>query len=105
MGREPTEARSKAAVIYSSALALLTMNSQGPPSNGIWIVLVGGVLCAALVWIGLTWPHLAGSHTAGGPELLRDLTHAGGEPAVPFATPFLELLKLVAAASIGVVVT
>jgi anti-anti-sigma factor len=65
----------------------------------VWIVLAGAALCVALVAGGLRWP------LAGNPE-------AVGLPTLPEATvtallpqPFVALLKLIAAALIGMLVT
>ena len=62
------------------------------------MLLAGGALCAALVWGGLRWP-LAGNPDAAafpGPE-------TPGLPSLP--QPFIALIKLVAAALIGILVT
>jgi len=69
------------------------------PWDVLRIALAGGALCAALVWGGLRWP-VAGA---------LDATMFPGEPAEagpPMLTqPFIALIKLVAAALIGGLVT
>lgn len=65
----------------------------------VWLIAAGVAVCGSLVWAGLTWPQLAPE--AGGPaDLLSAMTAAPH----PFR-PFVELLKLVAAAMIGLMIT
>jgi anti-anti-sigma factor len=71
------------------------------PWRAIRIAVAAALLCSALVWAGLQWPmELAGaSYPPGGafPDEGRFPPAAG--------RPFLELLKLVAAAMIGLLIT
>ena len=71
------------------------------PWRAIRIAVAGVVLCTTLVWAGIKWPlELAGvSYVPGGP-----FPDQGSLPPVA-GHPFLELLKLVAAALIGLLVT
>ena len=72
------------------------------PWRAIRLAVSGSVLCALLVWAGLSWPAgLAGVNDAA--ELLGPGKHA----AVPIHKfqPFVELLKLVAAALVGLLIT
>jgi anti-anti-sigma factor len=63
-----------------------------------WVAAAGIALCAALVWIGFRWP----AAVAGGPTTLD----AGTPTSTPLTVhPAAELLKLIAAASIGVLIT
>ena len=66
--------------------------------EAVWVLIAGTVLCAALVWGGLRWP-LAGSPDAA--------IFPGSEvPSLPsLPQPFIALIKLVAAALIGILVT
>jgi hypothetical protein len=63
----------------------------------VWTALAGGALCAALVAAGLRWP------LAGTPEVVG--LPAEIEPSVIAPLPFVALIKLVAAALIGMLVT
>ena len=72
------------------------------PWRAIRIAIAGAVLCAALVWAGVRWPlELAGMNAP--PGAFPD----GNAPLPPVfvGRPFLELLKLVAAALIGLLIT
>jgi anti-anti-sigma factor len=74
------------------------------PWRTIRVAVAGAVLCSALVWAGLRWPiELTGVGEAA--DQLINGRRAG--TAVPFHAfqPFLELLKLVVAALIGLLVT
>ena len=76
------------------------------PWRTIRIALAGAALCATLVWAGLRWPiELTGLSQAAEEMLTAGGKKSGG--AIPFHPfqPFVELLKLVAAALIGVLVT
>jgi anti-anti-sigma factor len=72
------------------------------PWRTIRIAVAGAVLCGALVWAGISWPmELSGvSDTAD--SIVRG---RGGHTPGMIARPFIELLKLVAAAMIGMLVT
>ena len=67
------------------------------PWDRVLIVLAGAALCGALVWAGFRWPPEA--ETGGG------LAGGTGASGVAGHRPFLELLKLVAAALVGMLVT
>jgi len=65
----------------------------------LWVTAAAVALCGALVWGGLRWP-LAGNPDAG------SLTGATpGSAGVIAPDPFIALIKLVAAALIGILVT
>jgi hypothetical protein len=73
------------------------------PWRSIGLTAGGALLCGLLVWAGLRWPSsLAG--LGDGAELLLSGKHT---PAVPIHRfqPFVELLKLVAAALVGLFIT
>jgi anti-anti-sigma factor len=72
------------------------------PWRTIRIAVAGALLCGALVWAGIRWPmELSGvSDTA--ESIVRG---RGGHTPGMIARPFIELLKLVAAAMIGMLVT
>jgi anti-anti-sigma factor len=75
------------------------------PWRTIRVAMAGALLCSALVWAGLTWPdELSGAVDAGG-SLIPGVP--GTQPVVASrpVQPFLELLKLVVAALIGLLVT
>ena len=73
------------------------------PWRAIRLSAAGSVLCALLVWAGLRWPsELAGLHEAA--EMLVSGKHAQAVQAHRFQ-PFIELLKLVAAALVGQLIT
>lgn len=63
------------------------------------IIVAGAALCGALVWAGFRWP------SAIEPSTGTDLTGGTGGSGVTVHRPFLELLKLVAAALVGMLVT
>jgi anti-anti-sigma factor len=65
----------------------------------VWAALAGGALCAALVWGGLRWP------VAAIPDSTTILEPTGESTQQILTQPFLALVKLVAAALIGVLVT
>ena len=65
----------------------------------VWTALGGGALCMALVAGGLRWP------LAGNPDAAMLPTGAEGLPAGLAPQPFIALIKLVAAALIGMLVT
>jgi len=68
----------------------------------VWLVVGGGALCVALVWGGLLWRDAP--PPSGTPTVTSLLEQA--QQAKPLTQhPFLELLKLVSAAAIGMVVT
>jgi hypothetical protein len=63
----------------------------------VWVVGAVALVCAGLVWGGLQWPI---------PTAPDDTVFPGQPPDVPLGSqPFLALLKLVAAALIGILVT
>jgi anti-anti-sigma factor len=71
------------------------------PWRAIRVTTGGAVLCGVLVWAGLRWPlALAGLRDAA--ELLVPDSHV---PVVQWFHPFIELLKLVAAALVGLLIT
>jgi anti-anti-sigma factor len=72
------------------------------PWRAIRLSVFGSLLCAALVWAGLLWPASLAGVDAG--ELLAS---SGKHAAVPVHKfqPFVELLKLVAAALVGLLIT
>ena len=73
------------------------------PWRAIRLSAAGAALCALLVWAGLQWPiELAGLH--GAAEMLVSGKHAEAAPLHRFQ-PFIELLKLVAAAFVGQLIT
>lgn len=75
------------------------------PWQTIRIGIAGAVLCGALVWSGLRWPvELVGVDVGVSTEFPAQ---AGSLPSVPrhVFQPFLELIKLVVAALIGLLVT
>jgi anti-anti-sigma factor len=68
------------------------------PWRTLWVLLAGGALCAALVGGGLRWP------LAGNPDVVT--FPESGLPGLPtLPQPFIALIKLVAAALIGILVT
>ena len=58
----------------------------------------GAALCGALVWLGTVWPEAGRSDPAVGPGLT-------GSTSAAAMQPFVELVKLLAAALIGILVT
>ena len=63
-----------------------------------WVAVAGAALCTALVWAGFRWPDII----SGVPTRLE----TGSPATAPLAVhPVTELLKLVAAASIGILIT
>ena len=72
------------------------------PWRAIRLAVFGSVLCAVLVWAGLSWPtSLAGVND------VAELIGSGKHAAVPVHKfqPFVELLKLIAAALVGQLIT
>jgi anti-anti-sigma factor len=65
----------------------------------VWTILAGAALCAALVFGGLRWP------LAGNPEAVSVPGLPEGTVTALLSQPFVALLKLVAAALIGMLVT
>ncbi len=63
------------------------------------IIVAGAALCGALVWAGLRWPSAIDTSTG------TDLAGGSGGLGVAAHRPFFELLKLVAAALVGMLVT
>jgi anti-anti-sigma factor len=101
----PTVARALELSGLSSAFEIYDSVAAARIASWPWRAIrltAGGVaICGALVWAGLRWPiALAG---------LRDATEmlAPGRPAdvAPWFQPFIELLKLVAAALVGLLIT
>jgi anti-anti-sigma factor len=70
------------------------------PWDRVLVVLAGAGLCGALVWAGFRWPPAI--EPTGG---VSELTGGAGASGVAAHRPFLELLKLVAAALVGMLVT
>ena len=78
--------------------------SAALPWRALRLVAAGVLLCGALVWAGLVWPaELAGLGDAA--ELLTGGGTTSGGGSMHRFQPFLELLKLVVAALIGLLVT
>ena len=73
------------------------------PWRTIRIAVAGAALCGALVWIGLEWP-VALTGIGEQAEAALESGRRVGVPAHPFQ-PFIELLKLVVAALVGLLVT
>jgi anti-anti-sigma factor len=72
------------------------------PWRAIRIAAAGTVLCGTLVWAGMMWPLELSGISEGADAIVR----GGGAPLPPIAgRPFLELLKLIVAAMIGLLVT
>jgi anti-anti-sigma factor len=74
------------------------------PWRSIRIALAATLLCGTLVWAGLRWP----AELTGIPDAAETLLAGGKKGAgVPFHKfmPFVELLKLIAAALIGLLIT
>jgi anti-anti-sigma factor len=74
------------------------------PWRQIRVALAGAALCTALVWAGLTWPVELSGIGEGAEAVLGAGRRGPAIPTHPFQ-PFLELLKLVAAALIGLLIT
>ena len=75
------------------------------PWRTIRIATAGAVLCTALVWAGLRWPvELTGIGEAA-EEALTSGKKAGGAIPLHQFQPFIELIKLVVAALVGLLVT
>ena len=68
------------------------------PWDRVWIAAGGVALCAALVWLGTAWPEPGRSDGVAVPGL------TGSTPTAAMQ-PFVELVKLLAAALIGMLVT
>jgi anti-anti-sigma factor len=73
------------------------------PWRKIRVLAAGATLCAALVWIGLRWPELAGLAPIS--EVFFGGTQVPTPTPVHRLQPFIELGKLVAAALIGALVS
>jgi anti-anti-sigma factor len=75
------------------------------PWRTIRVAVAGALLCGALVWAGLSWPAELSGAADGADVAIPGVPagHAGG--AARPLQPFLELLKLVVAALIGLLVT
>ena len=70
----------------------------------VWLVLSGAALCGALIWGGLEWRQsLEAGQPVPGTSVIPGLPLVEGPPTVHH--PFVELIKLVSAALIGMVVT
>lgn len=76
------------------------MQPKGQTGSKAWALGGGAVLCLGLVWSGLTWPGLF--HVAGPTS---DATLVQNTHSPPPLHPFLEVLKLISAAAMGLVVT
>lgn len=74
------------------------------PWRTIRMAIGGAVLCIALVWAGLKWPVELSGIAEAGEEALTSASRAAAAPMRP-SQPFIELLKLVVAALIGLLVT
>jgi len=74
------------------------------PWRTIRVGAAGAVLCSALVWGGLTWPVELSGIGEGADAVLGGGKKASAIPTHAFQ-PFLELLKLVVAALIGLLIT
>jgi anti-anti-sigma factor len=72
------------------------------PWRTIQIAAAGTVLCGVLTWAGIRWPHELSGVSDTADSIVRG--RAGPTPAM-VVRPFIELLKLVAAALIGLLVT
>ena len=70
-----------------------------PRWDVLWVTAAAVALCGALVWGGLRWPF------AGNPDAIAIPGPFGRSAAASAPQPFIALLKLVAAALIGVLVT
>lgn len=81
------------------------MQAQERPWKTIGTVAGLGVVCGALVWAGIHWQSTFTSSTMPATFPLQETPFQGVERAAPTLHPFLELLKLVTAALIGMVVT
>jgi len=84
----------------------MEMEFKQKPWNTIWVIVGAAVVCGALVGIGLRWPNnplTAREVPATFP--FETIPFRGVDHTSPTLHPFLELLKLVFAALIGMVVT
>ena len=72
------------------------------PWRTIQIAAAGTLLCGVLTWSGIRWPHELSGVSDTADSIVRG--RAGPTPAM-VVRPFIELLKLVAAALIGLLVT
>ena len=68
------------------------------PWRAIGLVAGGSALCLALVWGGIVWGEAASG-------LPTEIDLGAADPSSPASLPFLALLKLAAAAAIGLLVT
>lgn len=75
------------------------------PWRTIRIVAGGTVLCAALVWGGLTWPLELAGFGAAAESLFQSAAPRSAPPPMQRFQPFIELLKLVVATLVGLLVT
>jgi anti-anti-sigma factor len=93
---------SRLASIFETYTSVESARLAAWPWHTVRVLLLGAVLCTALVWIGMRWPlELAGIDT-GTEQTLRDAS-ASASPV--HRHPFVELSKLIAAALIGALVT
>jgi anti-anti-sigma factor len=75
------------------------------PWRAIRIAVAGALLCGALVWAGLRWPvELTGLSEAAEEALTSGKKGGAVIPLHPFM-PFIELLKMIVAAMIGLLIT
>jgi anti-anti-sigma factor len=73
------------------------------PWRTIRVAVAGAILCGTLVWAGLTWPVALTGVGDGAGELVGSGRNAAAAPHR--FQPFIELLKLVVAALIGLLIT
>lgn len=74
------------------------MYIEDRPWKSVWLV-IGVGLCAILILVGLRWPQLSDTRVA------ADFPFAGLQSTGVLMNPFLEILKLIAAAISGIIVT
>jgi anti-anti-sigma factor len=86
--------------------SLVEARARSVPWDRVWTGVAVTMAGLALVGIGITYPDLGlGAPAAPAALTGRDQAAAAAATATPFAHPFFELAKLIAAAVIGVLVT